>query len=108
MVAGSHLTIAHERDSLSYEDACEIAVRAVAAGRCERTRVELRHVTETSTAALARLILLRRKLLQSGHDLRIVGLRGRAKALYEVSRMGRLLPREIHPADSGISSEQIS
>jgi len=92
MVAVNARTIRFEASCLTYRDACLIARRAGrgATGRC--VHLHLDATVQTSTAALARLVLLRRELLRRGRDLRIVGLRGRARALYDISRLDRLLP----------------
>ena len=60
-------------------------------------RLCLEETSKTSTSALARLILFRRRLLRGGGDLRIAGLSGRTTNLYEICRMTRLLPRCQHP-----------
>lgn len=54
--------------------------------------IDLGGVTETTTAALARLVVLRRKLRHSGCDLMISGIDGRARDLYTVQRFDELLP----------------
>jgi len=92
MVAGSVWAVRFRDRHLSYGDACAIARRVFADGSWRPVHIHLTETTATSTAALARLILLRRELLQRGGDLRLVGLRGRARALYEISRLGNVLP----------------
>jgi len=57
-------------------------------------RISPQERTEASLAAFAKLILLRRELIDSGRDLWIAGLRGQAEAIYETNRLTRLLPRE--------------
>ena len=54
--------------------------------------VDLSRVRDASTDAFADLILLRRYLLRRGRDLRIDGLRDRAAKVYEVNRLGDVLP----------------
>ena len=93
MVAGNCTILRHESEEFSYEDACRVA-RGVLEHHWEVLVIDLSHAVRTSTAALARLILLRRNLLQIDGDLRIVGLTGRARALYEINRMGHLLPHQ--------------
>jgi hypothetical protein len=86
------MTIGFRGKSLGYADACRMA-RWIGVQRPDGTvHVCLRGTTHTTTAALARLVLLRRELLARGLDLRITGLSGRAKALYEVNRFDGLLP----------------
>jgi len=99
MVARSDVTIRHISTRLSYQDVGTIASCIAATSRPRTVRVLLEETNETSTAALARLVALRRHLRRSGGELRIVGLRGRAEALYEINRMSPLLPRE-GPAQS--------
>jgi len=101
MVAGNSSTISHHARQLSYEDACEIARTVLRDFRCRTTCLGLEEVAETSTAALAKLVALRRDLIKLGRDLRIVGLRGQANTLYEVARMGGLLPRQETQSPSG-------
>ena len=48
---------------------------------------------DASTAAFARLILLRRELLKTGRDVQIVGLKARAGRLFEVHRLEAVLPQ---------------
>ncbi len=54
--------------------------------------IDLSQVDELNTAELAELVALRQRLLHSGRDLRLVGLRGRAKALYDLARLAAVLP----------------
>jgi hypothetical protein len=42
---------------------------------------------------LAKLVILRGELLKAGRDLRIAGLEGRTKGLYEIYRLDQALPR---------------
>lgn len=98
MVAANSVTIRHEASQLTHADACEIAARASESRLSGMVYVSLNRTSCTTTAALARLILLRRRLLAGGRDLRIVGLVGRARSLYEVSRLTNLLPRLHTPA----------
>lgn len=54
--------------------------------------IDLSQVQELTTGALAELIALRQRLLHQGCDLSLVGLHGRARALYELSRLAAVLP----------------
>lgn len=92
MVADNTAEVRFPARRLDYGDACMLA-RSIAAGSSRVVHIHLEQTSETSTAALARLIVLRQRMLASGRDLDIVGLSGRAEALYEISRLGRLLPR---------------
>jgi len=93
MVAGNIKTITFEHADLSYSGACEISNRASDVRSGANIRIELDRVVDTTTAALARLVLLRRDLRRAGRDLRIAGLHGQPKELYEFNRMASLLPQ---------------
>ena len=93
MVAAEHLKVSHRGPCLSYAEALQIAERLPRDRPARMVLIDLERTTEATTAGLARLILLRRELIKAGRDLRIVGLRSRANALYEICRMGKLLPR---------------
>jgi hypothetical protein len=54
--------------------------------------IDLARVNETTTAAFARLLLMRRELLARNRDLRLANLRGRARHLYRVLRIAPALP----------------
>lgn len=99
MVASNTTIIAFNGNDLSYEKACEIANQAFGVRGHETIRLELDRVVETTTAALARLIALRRNLRRSGRDLKITGLCGQAESIYEFNGMTTLLPRGQHGED---------
>ena len=82
MVASEITTIAFNCTFLSYDEVCEIASRALAIGGSDTVHIKLDYVAETTTAALARLVALRRDLRRSGRDLQITGLCGEAESLY--------------------------
>jgi len=100
MVVGSVMAVRHCAPRLSAQDAIRIAEQVRGFARARVVLIDLRRTTEATTAALARLILLRKRLLAKGRDLRIRGLCGRADALYRMTRMERLLPRR-GPGRSG-------
>ena len=93
MVAGNVMTIRHAAGRLSADDVAGIMAEALAWSLPRLVVLDLRRTSETTTAALARLVLLRGRLLKAGRDLRLVGLTGQAYALYETSRLSGLLPR---------------
>ena len=97
MVAGHFSHVAHDSDTFTYEDACRIAWKAATDTSEFTVLVVLDRVSKTTSAALAKLIALRRELLRSGRDIRLIGLRGQALALYEINRLGSVLPRQIPP-----------
>ena len=94
MVAEKNMTIKHQGSRFSYYDAGRIAEHALVGGPVRTVLIDLKQTDETTTAALARLIVLRRHLLKSGRDLCILGLSGRAKILYELCRLTNLLLQE--------------
>jgi|GEM_PF-2833586 len=77
---------------LSHADADQLARLAQSAKSAQRVCLCLSAADDASTAALARLVLLRRSMLAQGRDVFLLGLRGRTRALYEVSRLFRVLP----------------
>ena len=101
MVSDNSITIHHEGKYLSYEDACQLARRVIVEDGSALVCIDLRSASDAATAALAKLIALRRDLLKVGRDLRILGLGRRAGAVYEVHRMANLLPREPVATGSG-------
>ncbi len=97
MVIDGRLTIVYKGRQFLYDDACDIAERITASTGNKITHIRLQGVTDTTTAALARLILLRMNLMKSGRDLQIAGLCSRAKALYEIDKLEGVLPRFRSP-----------
>lgn len=55
--------------------------------------VDMAAAAEATTAGLARLVVLRRRLRARGRDLRLLRLHGQAAYLHELYRMSGLLPR---------------
>ena len=78
--------------SLSYHDAVDLAEAVRSSSKGGTAVIDLTDTNETTTAALARLIVLRRKLRRSGGDLRLVHLHGLARRLYDVNRLTHALP----------------
>ncbi len=93
MVAGPVIKVARGNGSLSYADVRRLESSILGSGRMT-VLLDFAHVEDASTAALARLVVVRRKLLRSGCDLHILHLHGHARSVYEVARMDRLLPSE--------------
>jgi anti-anti-sigma regulatory factor len=79
-------------DRLTHDEACRLALCAERSS-AQTIIIDLSRSQDASTAAFARLVLLRRELLQSGRDLRLAGLRSRAARLFEVHRLDSILPR---------------
>ena len=92
MVAGNWITIEFDGMDFTYTDACRLAQKIIKVRPGTIVHLRLDAAVNTSTSALARLVLLRGKLLSKGMDIEIGGLNGRAKALYEINRMKNLLP----------------
>jgi ABC-type transporter Mla MlaB component len=98
MVAANEIRITHGSPLLTYADARGIARRALGLSQTPVVCVNLEQTVDTSTGALARLVLLRSDLLKGGRDLRLVGLGGRARALYEIHHMETLVPSDAAPS----------
>jgi len=94
LVAGNSNTVRYHLDRLSYDEASRLAKRVRRGRPVETVLVDLRRAEHATTAALAKLVVLRCKLRRAGGDLRLTGLHGRARDLYEVNRMTGLLPCE--------------
>ena len=86
------LAIVHGAVQFSHSDACRIADVVLGQGRARTVVIDLKNAAEATTSAFARLVLLRRLLLKSGRDLRLINLRDRAASLYQVNRLGGVLP----------------
>ncbi len=85
--------ITFSRERLTHADVAALRpdVRSKPAGRV--VVLDLRQTSETTTAALAALILLRRERIAADGDLLILGLTGKAQYLYEILRLAKVLPR---------------
>jgi len=92
MFATGWTSLRYGRSRLTYADACQIATLA-STSQARAVRLDLQGAKETTCGALARLVQLRAALLKVGGELCVEGLQGRAKGLYEIHGMDRLLPR---------------
>jgi len=81
---------------LHHIDAAWLSETAVR-GEGQLVVIEMGGVRDASTAAFARLVLLRRELLAGGRDLRLAGLSGRAASIFEVHRLQSVLPAISEP-----------
>ena len=81
-------------DCFSFEHACRLASQALGHSGDRTVVIDLGGAADATTAAFARLVELRRTLLRAGRDLLLTGLRGRAAHVYEVNRLGGVLPRQ--------------
>jgi anti-anti-sigma regulatory factor len=77
---------------IAHPEAYQLSGRALEANASTLVVLDLSSVADVTTAAFARLILLRRELRRRGGDLRLAGLKGRAAKLYEISRLQSVLP----------------
>ena len=84
--------ILRSADRLSHAEASRLAELAEKC-RAQSVVLDLSRCLEATTPAFARLVLLRRHLLQGGRDLRLAGLRGQPAKLLEVHRLDTVLPR---------------
>jgi hypothetical protein len=78
--------------NFSHDDAARLSQRALLESS-PLVILDLHRAANATTAAFARLILLRRTLLRSGRDLRLSGLRGEVIGLYEINRLHAVLPQ---------------
>src|SRR4051812_37726455 len=91
------------RDRTFTHDLARAVTRwALRPGRSARVVIDFSHAADATTAAFAALVLLRRKLLAHGRDLRLEGLAGRAYQLYCVNRLESVLPRAEETAEMGM------
>ena len=86
------LAIVPSAGEFSHGEACRIADLVLGQGRATTVVIDLKNAAEATTSAFARLVLLRRLLLKSGRDLRLVNLRDRAASLYHINHLSRVLP----------------
>ena len=91
MIASQSIILSAGED-LSHAEACRLA-GAAARGSARAVVLDVSACRAATTAAFARLVLLRRDLLKSGRDLRLAGLRGRPARLFEVHRLETVLPQ---------------
>lgn len=78
----------------SHEDASAISKWVLRRETARTVVIDLSHATDATTAAFATLVVLRRRLLRDGRDLRVAGLRERAQYVYSISRLGGVLPQQ--------------
>ncbi len=93
MVTSESRIVRFRRTRFSYADACRIARRAVKCFGPEVIQLDLAPAATTTTAALAKLIILRRTLIARHSDLQLSGLHDQALAIYHFSRLEHVLPQ---------------
>lgn len=92
MVVSGVTAVKPHAGRLSYHDLDGLADSVRRARREQTIIVDLSRAEETTTAALARLVVIRGRLKRAGGDLHLAHLHGRAKGLYEINRLSKLLP----------------
>lgn len=92
MVAGNCITVRHKATRLTYRDACQISRQVLSRKGPPMVLIDLKQSPDTTTAALARLVVLRRDLLGAGRDLRLAHLNGKCRSLYEIAKLAHVLP----------------
>ena len=93
MVTLESRVVRFRRARFSYVDACRIARRAVKCLGPEVIQLDLGMAMTTTTAALAKLIILRQALMLRHADLKLSGLHDQALAIYRLSRLEHILPQ---------------
>jgi anti-anti-sigma regulatory factor len=86
------LALVPSATQFSHSAACRIALLALRERRAATVIVDFKNVVDATTSAFARLVLLRRRLLEVGRDLRLVNLRDRTASLYQINRLAGVLP----------------
>lgn len=94
MAAGETVSIVHRNDSFSHTDACRIFDLAVRTRGAKTVVIDLKNATNATTSAFAKLVLLRRMLLNQGRDLLLAGLRDRTATVYNINRLNLVLPAQ--------------
>jgi anti-anti-sigma regulatory factor len=88
----SETTIVADCASFSHQDADAVSRLAIAKGNAKRVVIDMAMAHIATTSAFARLVLLRRSLLKTGRDLRLVHLHDQVASLYEMFRLAEVLP----------------
>jgi anti-anti-sigma regulatory factor len=89
----AQISLVPRHPRLTHEDACRISRLALERAAVRTIVIDQTNVREATTSAFARLVLLRRVLRRTGRDLRLVNLHDHAATLFEVNRLGKVLPR---------------
>ena len=87
------ITITYPSADLTQADVCDLAKRFDRAQSALHVELDLSFAEHTETAALAALILLRRRLLMDGGELCLTGLHDQVAGLYDVNHLSCVLPR---------------
>ena len=92
-MAGSTSIIADFKH-LSHHAADELCLRVLRHPLTHTVVFDLAMTEDATTAAFARLVLLRRDLLRDGRDLRLCGLTRRTANLWRINRLAAVLPEQ--------------
>jgi anti-anti-sigma regulatory factor len=84
--------IATKAERFCHEDAKAISKWVLSRHTAKTVVIDLSRANDATTAAFATLVVLRKKLLQNGRDLRVSGLRDRAENVFNVNRLQTILP----------------
>ncbi len=90
-MAGTTSIIAQVKE-LSHQAADELCSRVLGGVPTRTVVLDLNQAVDATTAAFARLVLLRRDLLKDGRDLRLCGLKARTAQIWRVNRLSGVLP----------------
>jgi ABC-type transporter Mla MlaB component len=90
---GPEVAIFMEAHRFTHPEACRVFNAAMDQAPGRTVVVDLSRAQDATTSAFARLVLLRRELRRHGRDLKLRGMHDRVAKLYEVSRLGSVLPR---------------
>jgi ABC-type transporter Mla MlaB component len=85
-------TIIPENLAFSHQDAEMVSLWATRSTTAPRIVVDMTRARVATTSAFARLVLLRRSLLQAGRDIRLSNLHDQVASLYEIFRLADVLP----------------
>ena len=85
-------SIVAESKNLSHEAVEQLCTQILGAPAVRTVVLDLQRTEDADTAAFARLVVLRRDLLKDGRDLRLRGLKQRAKSLWTISKLASVLP----------------
>lgn len=90
-MAGFTSVIANVKE-LSHQAVERLCARILDGTAARTVILDLHEAVDATTAAFARLVLLRRDLLKDGRDLILSGLHDRTASLYRINRLSSVLP----------------
>jgi anti-anti-sigma regulatory factor len=90
-MAGVTNIVANVRE-LSHEAAEDLCGEILGQPSVRTVVLDLTRAVDATTAAFARLVLLRKQLLERGRDLRLSGLQQRTAKVWRINRLGSVLP----------------